>query len=104
MDLKNFLSSSGIPFEDTAWTQPPGETYGVFLDNSENRGADDKICISEHTVTVEIYSELVDNEAKAKIEKLFLDNAIAFSYFGRTWIDSERMYQTAWEFSFTEKL
>ena len=93
-----------IQFEDTGWIEPPAYPYGVYLDDSDNRGADDKICISDHIVTIELYTEFIDPDAKKAITDLFIEKALAYRDLGSMWIDSERHWQTVFEISYTEKI
>ncbi|MDD2954353.1 MAG: hypothetical protein PHC95_14585 [Parabacteroides sp.] len=106
MDLKTWLSSSGIEFEDTTWKVPPAYPYGVYMDDSSTRGADDKLFIAEHDVTIELYSDAKGTlvSAEADLEALFISNAMAFESLGKNWIESERHWQSTYSISYVEKI
>lgn len=101
--LKEWLNTSGIPFENTAWLAPPQYPYGVYLDSYEARGADEQICISQHNVTVEIYVEFVTGSILQQIESLFCAAATPYEFMGWTWIESEKHYRAAYEIGYTRK-
>ena len=106
-DPKTWLekNSESIKFADTSWKKPPSYPYGVFLDDCTTRGADDRLCIADHDLTVELYAELETSleTAKASIEALFIERAMAFESLGRVWIESERHWQQTYTLSYTEK-
>lgn len=105
MDLKEWLSSSGIAFANTSWKKPPAYPYGVYLDDATTRGADDRLCIRDHVLQIELYAELEKSldEAETKVEALFVAKAFEFEHTGRVWIESERHWQSTYQLSFTEK-
>lgn len=105
MDVKTWLESTTLKFEDTAWKKPPAYPYGVYMDSTSNRGADDRLCIREHDLTIELYAETKTSlsEAESLLEALFITNAMAFVQISRAWIESERHWQSTYQLSFTEK-
>lgn len=107
MILKPWLESNSdsIQFADTVWKTPPAYPYGVFMDDCTTRGADDKLCIKEHDVTIELYSEIEGTlaAAEAAMEALFLSSSMQFEKLPRNWIEQERHFQSTYTFSYTEK-
>lgn len=101
--VKEILTAVGVPYKRTRFLKPPKDTYIVYLDDVLRRGADEKNLIKEHSITIEIYSEKIDQEVEEKIEKEF-DNRVA-EYQKQDWyyIKSEQLFQLIYEFSYIEK-
>lgn len=93
----------GVTFEDTQFITPPRDTYAVYLDSFTRRGGDAVNLIKEHSYTVEIYSDFGDPEAEARLEAILDKYAIEFEKSGRTWIQSEQMFETIYDFDYIEK-
>lgn len=101
MEVKTWLASSGLNIADTVWKKPPAYPYGVYLDNTNVRGADERLCIREHDITIELYS---DSEkglglAESKLEAFLISEAKAFEHVSRAWIESERHWQSTYTLS-----
>ena len=105
MDVKTWLETSGLKFANTVWKKPPAYPYGVFMDDTVNRGADDRLCIRDHDLTIELYSDTEKSldEAESSLEALFITKAMPFEHVSRAWIESERHLQSTYQLSFTEK-
>ena len=105
--IKKILTDSGFiegkTFKETRFIKPPKETYAVYMDSYDKRGADGLNLIKDHTYTIELYSDTPDTEAEERIEKN-LDN-LGFEYekSDRDWIQSEQLYQVVYNFNFIEK-
>ena len=94
--LKTLLKSTGLPVSYSHFKKPPDPPYLVYLfDNSENFGADDKVYHRESNYRVELYTEKHDPAAQAQIETLFDSNDIFWEK-DEVWIESEKLFQTAY--------
>lgn len=105
LDIKTWIESAGFPDKvaDTMFLEPPSYPYCLFLDNTAFRGADLKNCIADRDITIELYTEFVDTDSENKIEKILNDSNYQFEK-SRAWIESEKHFQTVYDFNFTEKI
>lgn len=103
LDVKSWLGTTGYKIAEERFLSPPALPYIVFLETHDVRGADTKNCIIERSISVELYSEKIDVEAESKIEGLLNEKYIEYSK-DRTWIDSEKFFQTVYDFNLLEKL
>lgn len=90
-------------YKETRFLKPPKTSYCVYFDSIVRRGADSANLIKEHSYTIELYSYAKDAEAEAKIEQALDEYAIQFEKLERTWLDTESLYQTIYNFDFIEK-
>ncbi|MGX7745693.1 hypothetical protein [Rhodopseudomonas parapalustris] len=102
LDVKTWLESTGMKVAELEFIAPPKLPYLVFIDDINTTGADDKNCIVQHNVSIELYSERIDKVSEAKVEELLNEKNFNFDK-SRTRIDSEKLCQTLYGFSFTEK-
>ena len=93
----------GETYRETRFVKAPRETYAVFGDSFERRGADDRNYIKEHDATVELYAYAPDPEAEARIEEAFDFYGVAYEKEERYYLDEESLYQTIYHFGFIEK-
>lgn len=103
LDIKPWLETTGIKVAEGCFLKPPALPYVIFNQEHQVSGADNKNCISDRDISVELYSDKINHEAEQKIEDLLNEKAIGYKR-DRTWIDSERFFQTVYDFSFTEKI
>jgi hypothetical protein len=102
LDVKTWLETTGMKAAELRFLKPPSRPYIIFLDNKEVRGAATRNCIANRDITIELYSDKIDNEAEQKIEDLLNEKAIEYTK-DRTWIDSEKLFQTLYDFNLIEK-
>jgi hypothetical protein len=104
MRLSELLDAIDLPKEETRFPRPPKGTCLIWLDEVVRGGADTLNCTSQHNVTFEIYSpDVPDPKAEQTIERLLDANAIKYFKYARQWLDEERLFMTAYDFSITEK-
>lgn len=104
MRLKDVLDDMGLPYTEVAWNNPPDETYAIYVEEVTRRGADTMNCITEREVSVEVYShDFYDGEAVRAVERVLDRHCIAFTKYETSYINSEHLYQTRFEFSLTSK-
>ena len=105
--VKTILTGAGFvegkTFKETMFIKPPKETYAVYHDSFERRGADSRNLITEHDYTVELYSYKPDPVAESKIEQTLDNNGLEFEKDERYWIQEEQLYQVIYNFTFIEK-
>lgn len=105
MDIKKMLDEGTIlKWKELRYLQAPNLPYFIYIDNVYNRGADLKHNIVEHNLTLEYYSETIDNQIDSLIES-FLNNS-NFQYTkDREWLSEEKVYMTIYELdTFLEKI
>jgi len=102
LDIETWLETTGLKVAEVSFLKPPPLPYIIFMDNTEIRGADDKNCIAERDVSIEFYSGEVDHITEGLIENLLNEKAINYKR-NRTWLDTEMMFETIYDFNFVEK-
>lgn len=110
---ETILTASGVQFRQSQFRKPPEGAYAVYFDDVETSGPDRVLRpaaaglphVCKHDVTVELYAPLPATaaEAEAAIEAAITAQGIHWTKQDRLWIRSEQMYQTIYEFSYTEK-
>lgn len=103
LDLDNELNTTGIPFKNLYWVKAPSYPYGIFDDIVTARGDDEHVRALVHDTTIELYSQKIDVDSEKKIEKWLINKNYGFKR-TRYWVESEKHFQTIYEFSFIEKL
>ena len=105
--VKTILTGAGFvegkTFKETMFLKPPKETYAVYHDSFERRGADNYNLITEHDYTLELYSYKADKSAESKIETEFNNHGIEYEKESRYWLQDEQLYQVIYTFNFIEK-
>lgn len=102
LDVKAWLETTGIKTAEERFLTPPAYPYIVFTDDPEVRGSDSKNCIANRDISIELYSDKVNKEAEGKIKALLDEKAITYKR-DRTWIDTEKHFQTVYDFNLIEK-
>lgn len=104
MRVADILREAGLPFTAVAFNNPPGESYAVYNEETTRRGADSMNCITEHDVSVEVYSyDFYDDGAVQSVASALDQNALEYKKYDTTYINSEHLYCTRFEFSFVSK-
>lgn len=105
--VKRILTGAGFEegktFKETRFLKPPKETYAVYIDSYNRRGADGLNLITEHSISIELYSYSPDPDAENRIETMLDELGIEYDKEPRYWIQSEQLYQTIYTFSYIEK-
>lgn len=102
MDVKSWLSETGIKTQETLFIKSPPYPYMVFFDRQTHGGADIKNLIVTHDVTVELYTDRADRESEKKIESLLYENGIEFETNSREFIQSENHYMKVYDLTLIE--
>lgn len=106
--IDEILSAAGfekdVTYTETLFRNPPPKTFCVYFDDIETDGSDFDCEIINHNVSVELYAlNKPDKEAEKRLEKALKKSGLHYSKLGRAWIQSEKYYQTVYDFSYTEK-
>ena len=96
MDIKSWFENLGYPIAETAFIDETPLPSIVYLDEQENSGPDNANMITQHTVSIEFYSEIVDENAEKKIEGIPDEKGIPYTK-ERAWVDSERFFMTSYD-------
>lgn len=101
-ELVLILKDSGYPvtyshFKETPTRPIPSPPYITYLeDPSSNVFADNKVYKSIKNIRIELYTDLKDLVAEAKIEELLNENDLPFET-DEAWIESEQLFQRIYE-------
>lgn len=102
LDLDKELNDLGIKFKNLYWVKAPSYPYGTYDDIVLIRGNDEKLTIVEHDTSIELYTDRIDEESEGLIEAWLNQKNFEFKK-SRVWVDSEKHFQSIYEFSFIEK-
>lgn len=104
---KKILTAAGFienkTFKESRFLKPPKETYAVFFDAFNRRGADTVNLIKDHDGIIELYSYVADPVSEANIEHVLDEFAIEYDKAPRYWIQDEQLFQVVYTFKFIEK-
>lgn len=101
--VNKILEATGIPYKETRFFTPPKSTYAIYNDTKNRRGGDNINLITQHDVSIELYSYKKDPEAEKKIESLLDANGIEYEKQARFWLQEEQLYQVVYDFTYTQK-
>lgn len=101
LDIKSWLETTDYKVAEERFLKPPALPYIIFTEETDMRGADNKNFIADRKLSIELYSDKINREAEKKIENLL--EQIEYKK-DRTWIDSEKFFQTVYDFNLLEKL
>lgn len=102
LDVKLWLESTEMKVAEQCFKRPPALPYITFLESNEVDGADCKNCIQERNISIELYSDKINKVAEEKIERLLNEKSIKYKK-NRVWIESEKFFQTVYDFYLLEK-
>lgn len=103
LEVKQWLETTGMKVAEVCFKKPPPYPYIVFIEKRDTSGADNKICIANRKISIELYSEKIDKECEKLIEDL-LDEKSIENEKDRIWIESEKHFQTIYDFNLVEKM
>ena len=105
--IKDILNRAGFvegkTYKETRFIKPPKETYVVYMDSFSARGADSRNLVKDHDYTIELYSDVPDQEAEARIESNLDFFQIEYEKSERYWLQSEQMFQVVYNFNIIQK-
>lgn len=101
--VKEILAAAGIPERGSRFVKPPAGSYAVWFDHITTDGPDgEPPRIFTHDVELELYEHRKDDAAVAALEAALSAAGLRWTKQDRLWIQSEQMYQTIYEFTYTE--
>ncbi|MGJ8756267.1 hypothetical protein [Clostridium botulinum] len=103
LDIKQWLQNTGMKVAEDYFKKPPALPYVIFKEDTKVSGADNRNCLSNRDITVELYSEIINHKAEKNIENLLDEKSIEYVR-DRTWIESESFFQTVYDFNLKEKI
>jgi hypothetical protein len=102
--VNEILAAAGIPERGSRFVKPPAGHYAVWFDDIGTDGPDgEPPRIFKHDVTLELYEPRKNDAARAALEAEMSRRKLHWTRQDRLWLQSEQMYQTIYEFSYTEK-
>lgn len=111
--VKEILAAAGIKERGSRHTKPPAGTYAVWFDDIDTDGPDSlppvaykygaPPAVLKHSGRLEVYEPKKDDKAIAELEAQLCARGLHWTKQDRLWIQSEQMYQTIYEFTYTEK-
>lgn len=103
LDVKLWLESTGMKVAEEYFIKPPTLPYLIFKEEIDVTRVGNKECIANRQISIELYSEKVNHESENKIEVLLNEKSIDNKK-SRTWIESEKFFQTMYDFNLYEKI
>lgn len=102
--VNEILAAAGIKERGSRFVKPPAGTYAVWFDDIDTDGPDGMPPrIFRHNCTIELYEPKKDEAAVTALEAELTGRALHWTKQDRYWLNSEQMYQTVYEFTYTEK-
>ena len=103
LDIETWLETTGLKVaEECFFNTPPPLPYVNFRNKPDISGADDKNCIANSAITIELYSLRIDKISEIKIENILNEKSIQYTK-EHIWIDTEKMMSTIYDFNIIEK-
>lgn len=103
LDIKTWLENTGMKVAEERFLKPPAPPYVIFTDNIDIGGADNKNCIADRNISIELYSLKIDHISENLIENLLNEKAINYKR-DRIWLDTEMLFETIYDFKLIEKI
>lgn len=102
-NIKTWLETTGYSVAKIKYTKPPALPYIVFTEAEDVGGADNKNCIANRQISIELYADKINATAEAAIETLLDNKAVKYKK-DCIWIDSEKYFETIYDFNLIEKI
>lgn len=102
--INAILTASGIPYKQTRFAKPPAGTYAVYSDSKSTNGPDTfPGMLITHSLTVALYSKQIDTAAEDALEAAIESHGLSYTKTAAEWDPSEQIYETNYDFEYTEK-
>lgn len=105
-DIKTWLETTGLPVAETCFRNAVKLPFIVFLkdDDYTDRGSDLYNDLNDCSISVELYTSSAKEYKlnEIKIEQLLNEENLKFKK-SRTWVESEKCFETIYDFSFLER-
>ena len=99
IDVSDMVKSIGLPYAYYQFPEGTGQKLPFvvfFFTNSDGLYADEENYQKISTLNIELYTQEKDFAQDEAIEKILNDNGLTY-YKDESYIDSEKMWQTAYE-------
>lgn len=94
----------GDKYRLTRFPSPPAGTFAVWMDDIDTDGPDNAAPrILRHNVTIEVYAPKLDHKTEKALEAAMSARGLHWAKQSSYWIQSEKLYQTIYEYSYIEK-
>lgn len=104
MVVEQVLKEAKIPYRRSRYTaRTLPATYAVYMDDQTADGADKRIMLITHQITVELYEAQPDDAAETAIEESLSARGILWTKQDRLWLQEEQRYQVIYEFEYITK-
>lgn len=102
--LHDIAAKMPFPMRETRFFRPPETTYAVWQDNKAYSGDDCHIRLCTHSITIYLVEYSPDEAAVNALRDELISRNIEFDESERTWLESEKLYQTTFDFDYFEKI
>lgn len=103
MDIRAYLEEkTGLPTAEVEFSKPQKLPFIAILDRTEEDGDDYNAQLLSHDLTVEFYTQRIDEKNEKKIEAAFVRQAWKVKK-DRLWIAEDKMFETVYTTNFIEK-
>ena len=101
--INKIIEAAGLNCRKSRFTQPPADTYGVYMDDITTDGPDLKVMLYTHSITLELYEPTPDDDMEAAVEAAITAAGLQWTKQDRYWLQEEQRYQVIYEFDYIEK-
>lgn len=102
--IEEILNASGVPNQESDFSDPPEVTYAVYFDEITADGPDpvgeNAPQVERHDATVELYEPSKDAAKESAIEAELKARGISWHKQSRYWLESIQRYQVIYEFTY----
>lgn len=102
LSLKSWLEGTGMTVGEIKFRTPPKLPYIIFRTSDSITGSDDENLVITRDVTVELYTDKIDEVSEKAITDLLDAKAFAYEK-DREWIATDSFFQTTFDFTITER-
>ena len=91
-------------YKEVRFLKVPDTTFAVWTDAKSARGSDLDMMIVNHSIRVELYSFVADEESSTALEKALNIRGLEWDCGARLWLPDEQMFMLIYTFSYDEKI
>lgn len=102
--MLNKILDGIVPFKPVRFLKPPNEPYAVYFDDIVYRGADELIAVTDHSLRIEMYANVISADIELQIENNLINLKLEFDKGERIWLESEQIYMTPYYVNYTTKI
>lgn len=103
MDFKKWLEDgTKLKVAENAFRKAPDLPFLIFDDNKTVRGADSRLCITEHEVNIFLCQQTIEKDMINKINDMLEELSVAYDV-NTSYDSKDDFYTTEFSFQFIEK-